>query len=62
MTVSEIKMRYKELRRMAPSLRRLILGNPPWGEICLILFLGLAGKQDDLSQAAGATMATSSSG
>jgi hypothetical protein len=28
MTVSEIKMRYKELRRMAPSLRRLIFEEP----------------------------------
>jgi hypothetical protein len=32
MTVSEIKMRYKELRRMAPSLRRSIFWEPTLGE------------------------------
>jgi hypothetical protein len=32
------------------------------GGICLILFLGLAGKQEDLSQAAGAALASSNSG
>jgi hypothetical protein len=55
-------MRYKELCRMASSLRCSIFWEPTLGEICLILFLGLGGKQDDLSQPAGAAPASSNSG
>jgi hypothetical protein len=62
MTVSEIKMRYKELRRMAPSFGVRFFGNPTRVKIYSILFLTVAGKQDGLGAAPGAALAASNSG